>query len=96
MFIKTKITKITRIMQEQEIRKRYNGYMKFSDDPYIREMAIEMLLRDPSERTFNVAGELVFVNLINEIPANRDIYMKIAHIWSVWDKAAKIAYSGIR
>ena len=76
----------------EEFRKNYNAYMEFSDEPYIREMAIQMLLCDPSERTFNVSDELV---IINGKPTDRDIYMKIAHIWSTWDKATKFAYSKI-
>ena len=66
--------------------------MKFLEDPYIRENAIRMLASDSSEKTFNIAGELFNVNLINGIPTNYDIHMKIVHIWSTYDKVTRLAY----
>ncbi len=73
-------------------RNRMNGYMKFIEDPHIREITINLLLSDPLERTFSVGGELV---VVNGIPTGRDIHMKISHMWNTYDKAAKFAYSNI-
>jgi hypothetical protein len=66
--------------------------MKFLEDPHIRKIAIIKLVSDPSERTFSISGELFNVNLINEIPTDYDIHMKIIHIWTTYDKASKCAY----
>ena len=69
-----------------------NKYMKFLEDPSIMEMAIRMLVSNPLERTFSIGGELVNVNLINGAPSERDVYMKIAYIWSTYSRATKQAY----
>ena len=73
-------------------RNRYNGYMKFIEDPCIREIAIQLLISDPTERTFTIGGELINANLVNGVPVNRDVHMKISHIWSTYDNATKLAY----
>lgn len=73
-------------------RNRMNGFWKFTEDSHIREIAINLLLSDPSERTFSVGGELI---VVNGIPTGRDIHMKIGHMWSTYDKEAKFAYSNI-
>jgi hypothetical protein len=70
----------------------YNNYMLFSYDPQVRENVIQKLISDQLERKFKVGGELVYVDLINGIPTDRDIYMKTCHIWSTYDKAARLAY----
>lgn len=44
---------------------RFNGYIKFINDSYIKEMAIKMLVSDPLERTFKIEDELITVNLVN-------------------------------
>lgn len=76
-------------------KNRYNGYMEFIEDPCIREIAVHLLVSDPLERTFSIRGELINTNLINGIPTDRDIHMKISHIWSTYDKATKFVYSNI-
>jgi hypothetical protein len=67
-------------MNNIDSRKISNNFFKFSYDQNIREMAIQMLVFDPLERTFTIGGELVNVNLVYGMPTNREIYMKIAHI----------------
>lgn len=73
-------------------RKVSDNFFKFSYDQNIREMAIYMLVSDPMERTFAIGGELINVNLVNGTPTNREIYMKIAYIWSTYDQVARLAY----
>lgn len=75
------------------LRKLYANYMKFSDDSLVRENVIQKLISNPLERKFTVGGELVYIDLINGLPTNRDIYMKTAHIWSTYDRATRLAYT---
>ena len=76
----------------QEHRILYDKYIKFSQDPDILKMVAELLISDPLERTFSIEGELFNVNLINGIPRDRDVHLKIANIWMNYDKAARLAY----
>jgi hypothetical protein len=75
---------------------RFNGYQKFIKDPYVKEIAINLLVSDPLERTFKIEDELIIVNLVNGIPTDLDIHMKIANMWCNYDKNTKLIYSGIK
>jgi hypothetical protein len=71
-------------------RKISNNFFKFQEDHNTRKMAIHLLVSDPLERTFT--DELFNVNLAYGMPTNREIYMKIAHIWSTYDQVTRLAY----